>query len=408
MLRQLPERIRSLDWHEPGVTLGEVLAELPRLHGRLSRRGSGYDEHPHPRNCVLNLVAVTDGATRTAQIERAGGELAAHHPLRLLVLQLQPSQADRMDAWIHTEAHQTGDGMPTQYEMVRLHVSGRSARHPASLIEPLLVPDVPTFLWWAGSPPVEAEWFLQMLDAVDALVVDSASFERPFLATLELAQLAGRRSARPGVLDLQWGRLRPWRELLAQFFTPAERRAFLYGINGVGVDYFGEGRGNRIGAALMVGWLASALGWRLERAAAGPGGLVVAYFEAERGHPIEVDVRSIGARPTALALPAVTASAAGPQLPAVRDPGEGEVAAIRLDAAAGATTCALRLERDREHGSRVGIRIDIGAVDSLTSIRLVESPDDAALLHDMIPAGWRDPVYLSALAGAAELLRAFG
>ena len=35
------------------------------------------------------------------------------------------------------------------------------------------------------------------------------------------------------------------------------------GISEVGIDYAGEGRGNRIAAALLVGWLASALGWKL-------------------------------------------------------------------------------------------------------------------------------------------------
>ena len=387
MIRQHPERVRSLEWHEPGVTLGEVLAELTRLHVRLGRHDSGEpEEHPQPRNCVMNLVFVAPSTEEAIRVQEAGAELATHHPMRLLVLLLEPAHnRPRVDAWIRSEAHELPGGMPIQFETVRLRVTGSAAVEPASLVEPLLVPDVPTYLWWHGTPPIAEPAFRQVLELADALIVDSASFERPFVSTIELAELAESEAGRTGFFDLQWGRLRPWRETLAQFFTPAERRPLLAGINGVGIDYVGEGRGNRVGAALLSGWVAATLGWKLQRAAAGAGGVVEAFFTAPLGHPVEVAFRSVAAE----------------------DLHEGEVAAMRVEAAAQGRTCALAVERDLERRGRARLQVDLGESDSYSEWRPIESPTEAELLVEMIPVGRRDAIYVDALGRAAELLRAF-
>jgi glucose-6-phosphate dehydrogenase assembly protein OpcA len=386
MIRQHPDRVRSLDWHEPGVTLGEVLTELTRLHVRLGRHDAGDDEHPHPRNCVMNLVFIASTTDEAMRVQDAGAELSAHHPMRLLVLLLEPAHnATRVDAWIRSEAHELPGGMPIQFETVRLRVTGTSAEEPASLVEPLLVPDVPTYLWWHGTPPVADAPFRQVLQLVDSLIVDSASFERPFISTIELAELAVTEADHTGIFDLQWGRLRPWRETLAQFFTPADRRPYLGGINGLGIDYVGEGRGNRVGAALLTGWVSSMLHWTLRRAVAGQGGVVQAFFTAERGHPVEVSFRSVHAD----------------------DLREGEVAAVRVEAAALGRTCAFAIERDLEHRGRARIQIDLGELDSYSEWRPMETPTEAELLVEMIPGGRRDAVYVDALQEAGQLLRAF-
>ncbi len=368
------------------MTLGEVLAELTRLQAQLARsEATSAEEHSQARNCVMNLVAFASTEEEAEQVQEAAAHLSAHHPMRLVVLVLEPAHnISRLDAWIRSEAHELPDGMPIQCETVRLKVTGTAALEPVSLVEPLLVPDLPSYLWWHGTPPLAQASLRQVLDLVDALIVDSSSFERPFISTIELAELARAHADRIGLFDLQWGRLEPWRESVAQFFTPADRRPFLAGINGVGIDYVGEGRGNRVGAALLTGWLAATLRWTLQRAAAGQGGLVQSFFAAERGHPVEVSFRSI--------------PAAGLR--------EGEVAAIRVTAAAQGRTAALSLERDIEGQKRARLTIEIAELDSYSEWRPMESRGEAELLLQMIPTGRRDAIYLDALREAGDLLRA--
>lgn len=377
------ERIR-LEWEGSGVTLTDVLGQLTRLHSELGRRaGTEGDGHPHPRNCVMNLVAVVPDPAAARRVQEAGSALSELHPLRVLALEVEPAHhAERLDAWIAVEAHEVAGGRPIQAEVIRLHVKGSAAEHVAPLLEPLLVPDVPTFLWWLGTPPLGARWFEALLHAVDVLVVDSASFERPFLTTIELAARAERLQQGSAVADLQWARLESWRELVAQVFAPADRRPFLDGMSALGVDYTGEGRGNRVAAALLTGWVAARLGWRLLRAVGGAGGTVVAHFESGAGG-VEVRYRSVPAAGLA----------------------EGELSAVRLEASGRGTTFRATLERDRGPLSRVRTELAIGEAVPLEDWRPVDVPSEPQLLLAL--AGQpRDPVFPPALRQAAELLRA--
>jgi len=145
----------------------------------------------------------------------------------------------------------------------------------------------------------------------------------------------------------------------------------------------GEGRGNRVAAALLAGWLAEALGWKLQRAAAGSGGLVVAYYQS-RGHPVEVNFRSVSA----------------PDLV------DGELSAVRVEAAAGGRTAAIAIERDAKHPSRVRVVIESGESDRLEETRPMDPSSETELLIDLIGQK-RDAVYHGALAQCAALLRAF-
>lgn len=371
-------------WRQEGVTIAEVVAQLARLHSVVARSEAGDQEHPHPRSCVMNLVIVAEDGAGARFAAAAAAELSQRHPLRSVTLLARSGQAAaRIDAELTTTTSEALFGRHVQCENITLSVTGSGGRHVRSLVEPLLAPDVGTYLWWMGSPPFSSEGFLDALAVTDVLVVDSARFERPFLALLELAQVAGAVGERLGLADLHWSRLRGWRELLAQFFSPDDRRPFLHGINGVGVDYVGEGRGNRVAAALLAGWLASSLGWTLKRATAGSGGVVVAYFEAERKHPVELAFRSVPRQGLA----------------------EGEVAAVRVQSVARGRTCALGIEREPEEPGRVAVHVEIGehhGLDQVVAMPVAGEPD---LLIELLSGARYDAVYLRALAAAGQLLR---
>jgi len=353
-----PSRVRKRSWKGDDVTLADVLEHLNRLHSELAHHDAGPGDHPHPRNITLNLVVVTgDDAGMAAAADHIAETVASQHPLRAIVIHDDLSGRDRIDAEVDSHAAVLIVGAPVQREQILLNVSGEPGRHLPSLLEPLLAPDVPTYLWWLGTPPLGEVPIEQALEMVDVLVVDSAGFETPFTALLDLADLARTLPKEVGIADLAWERLRPWREALGQFFAPTERHGFLDGLNGVGIDYAGEGRGNRIGAVLMAGWLEATLHWKLRRAASGQGGIVVAYLDSPRQHPVEMAFRSIRAD----AMP-------------------GELEAIRLEGASGGRTFAVTMQRDSEKRTLADVKIDIGGVDSVRQVISLPKSDSGLLL----------------------------
>ncbi len=444
-----------LEWKGEGVTIAQVLDALTDFRNKFAQAQVPDDDHPHPRNTVMTLIAV---AATEAEEKRAISEstaIAVHHPSLVIVVRDQAEVKEgRIDASIAAPLVPAAGGadLPSHYELVTLHVA---------LVDPLLVSGMPTNIWWLGTPPFGSHELRDALQVADALVVDSARFARPYHSFLGLADTIAHAHKRLGMADLHWARLDPWRETIAQFFAPVARRSFLSGITSIGIDYTGQGRGNRIPSSVLIGWIASALGWKLQRATGGPGGVVSAQYEAEKWRVVDVAFRS------------------------VIKPGlvEGEISTVRIIGAAGGTTFKLEISRapersrraapdigplqfqplhatggDDEAGMELAQRraaqhremafqnrdslhhtatgdppgesvpprptvfvrerrradnsmvlltlIDIGGADTLRHVQRIESDDDASLLVELLALGAHDPVFARSLAAGAELMRA--
>ena len=188
----------------------------------------------------------------------------------------------------------SGDSGLVCFEQILARVRGDADERIASVVIPLLVPDLPVFLWWTGTPPHDTRRFDDLLALADRLIVDSADFARPDLTLPEIAALATTQGHRAfGITDLNWTRLTPWRELVAAFFDVAAWRPFLDQVIGVRVGFGVDMDGRDIHpsqALLLVGWLASRLGWHAREtlAPSETGGLL---FHMTRPDGTRIDVR---------------------------------------------------------------------------------------------------------------------
>jgi glucose-6-phosphate dehydrogenase assembly protein OpcA len=403
----------------------------------------------------MTLVAVADSDEEERHAERACRVITAEHPAQAIVIREHAEmKGAQIEAWITTEVVRPQTVLPFMCEIIKLHVRGILGEHLAALVDPLLVSGVPTYLWWLGTPPFEKHEFQDALRICDALVVDSANFSNPHHSFLGLANLMTSAHKRLGVGDLQWSRLRPWRESIAGFFSPADRRDYLKGINEIGVDYAGDGRGNRIGAALLIGWFTSSLGWKLQNAAAGGGGIVSARYEVDGWRPVTVHFRSVPKThlaPGELNAVRIAGSAAALtfRLTVERDPQRGrevlDMSMKPLLRPGGEDEAGLELasrraefhrknhavldtppigspaeevrpkhsvvftrERRRADSSQVLLTmIQIGEGRPLRHVQRIDSEEEFALLLDVLSGGTHDDVFVRSLMAAAELVRAF-
>lgn len=382
------------------MSVGDVLAALGHLRYQFARAEAGDDEHLHPRNCVMTLIGIAPTEAHEALAKRTTQEIGLQHPAQAIVIREDaPIRGRHLDAWITTDVRRPETACAVECELITLHVRGKAADHLGALIDPLLVSGVPTYLWWLGTPPFGRRELVDALRVSDGLVVDSAYFDEPYNAFRRMAGMLKVAHHRMGLADLQWARLRAWRESVAQFFTPLDRRQFLAGIAELGIDYAGEGRGNRVAAALMAGWMASALGWKLRRATAGTGGVVAAVYEAA-GRSIEVDFRSVPPEDRVEG-----------EVSAVRIAGMGEGTSFRLSVMhnpprrRSPQAAALDLERRRGDTTRVLLTmIEIGDTEPLRHVQQLEPEDETALLVELLSTGTHDEVYNRSLRAASELV----
>ena len=190
-------------------------------------------------NVMTHIAWVPEQWIEAAEDVLAG--LAERHPSRTIVLFPQ-SDADGLAGEVDVESFQAGQRTVCT-DTIRIRLGGTSAEHPASVIEPLLIPDLPVFLRWRGLPAFDSSPFQELLGVVDRLIVDST--EWPDLPT-PYAQLADSFD-RAAVSDIAWARTSRWRLMLASLWPG------IAGIERLKVT------GTTAQAHLLAGWLRSRL-----------------------------------------------------------------------------------------------------------------------------------------------------
>ncbi len=204
---------------------------------------------------TANLVAAVSSRAEAEAAADVIGEIIGRSPCRgLLLVFLPEAHASRLEVEISVIGEKPPFGeKQVCCEMIRLAASGASAQTLPTLVESLYVPDLPIVVWWPGSPPLTHESFRRLAKSADRVVIDSESFGRGGMR--ELAEfIEHSRKLRTAVSDLNWARLTPYRQLLAQFFDTAHGRERLEKIESVAIE------AHEAAGLLMAGWLISRLG----------------------------------------------------------------------------------------------------------------------------------------------------
>jgi glucose-6-phosphate dehydrogenase assembly protein OpcA len=238
-------------WSFEEVHPGEIDHELER------QRRSVDLGAPLVRASVNNLVVVTRSRAVGQQALGTVEALGPRAPSRCVVLIAQPPEGrPGVRAWARVAHRRPTGGPEVVWEEVVVQTNVHP-RHLSAVVLPLLLPELPVFTWWVGTPPFAEEVFDELTSVTDRLVVDSGAFDDPEADLRELARVAGR--GRPAVSDCAYGRLTPWRDLLAAPFGGPPLRDALDRIRWLRVDAVEPAAGLE-----LVGWFAGRLGWRLE------------------------------------------------------------------------------------------------------------------------------------------------
>ena len=256
-----------------GIDVGRIEKELAMMW-KPADEGSGSNaESGVTRACALNLLVYATAGEDRERIDDMLDLVNEQHPGRTLVLLADREAAEpKLEAYVSTRCRTLGgSGKQVCGEQVTIEASGKAVETVASAIAPLLVPDVPVFLWWKDIPHYEDKLFNRLTEMADRVVLDSSCFDHPQEDLQRLAQIIKEHPQFMTASDLNWGRLTAWRTLLASFWDVSDYRPYLDKIDRVRVEYDSpDFAPDEIApkALLVVGWLASRLGWKIEKTSA--------------------------------------------------------------------------------------------------------------------------------------------
>jgi glucose-6-phosphate dehydrogenase assembly protein OpcA len=235
-------------WSEQGTTPDAIEAALRNLLAERHSEDGGF----LPAR-VLNMVAFVESEYGGEIANRLRG-VGRYHASRLVVLSYDPHRT-RLDARASVAA--AGEAKPGELMLLRetviVELGDRHLDDLLTIADPLVVSDLPTLLWSPHGHPEAVEALLPLAQATLLDSVDDPVWH-------EAIDRANTLSDRLYVVDLAWLRSTPWRERIAATFDPPALRAELCEIASIAVRHHPD---STVAALLLIGWLASRLGWEL-------------------------------------------------------------------------------------------------------------------------------------------------
>ena len=337
-----------------GVIPVEVHAlgrELHRLWEATGEPAAG-ESSAVTRACTRNVVALCPDPGAAAGVSSLVAGVADRYPSRaFVVVHRADGPPERLEATLEAQCQVRNDGRHVCCEQINLAVGPLAGRRAASAIVPLLVPDLPVFVWSLGPPDWDNELLGRLLDVADRVLVDTRGASAPaaLLADLSLRERRDRWSP----ADFEWARLADWREAVATLLEEPAAGTGAGAVPRLARVSVRHGAAGTSAAALCAGWI-------LDR------------LEASGRPPADVDLAPSG-----------------------RD---GGIERIELGLEGGAVLVAERA------GGGDTVRLEAGE-GGVLPVRL---PCDRApterLLEDLLAAIAAEPLYERALAHAARLL----
>ena len=262
----------TASWTAPVLDAARVHRELDRLWKEWNEDRRGEEDaalHAYEgalmRASTLNLIVVVETLAEAEEIELVVGELIEFSPSRTVILVRNGRKAAGLHIRVSVHEHLQGRGRPAiQRESVTVAAKEGSDHILASVTTPLLVPELPGFLYLPRFLRAEGPLLQDLLRIADRLIVDSATATDPSRTLRSLANLTQDETG-PRLSDVVWTRLTAWRQLIAQFFDQGVTQPCLEALDDVEIvcgKWDGDGRCGLTAGLLMAGWLATRLGWR--------------------------------------------------------------------------------------------------------------------------------------------------
>lgn len=263
------------------ITVADLERDLRELWQDMARKAQTGDAYAVTRACVFNLVVYAPGERSDQEISQVTAEVTSRNPGRIIVLLSGSASGEELSAWVNAQCHvSAGRRSQVCCEQVMIRSAGSSIDRLSSFVLPLLLSDLPVFVWWRDDLNTDTALFQELAEVADRIVFDSSKMTRESLRLL--FRFIRENQQWTAFSDLSWSRLTLWRVAIAQLYDVASWRSALATLNRVELQVAAESS-HFMKSALLLGWLGSRLNWRpLSKAIKNQGGGYSWQFETPR------------------------------------------------------------------------------------------------------------------------------
>ena len=335
------------------------------------------------RACAFNLVLLTLEENAEQDCSDVIDQILVHHPGRAIIGLHLPKSEQALDAWVSARCHVQGSTKQVCSEQITVRSQGHPIEALTSVVLPLMIPDLPTFLWWRSNE-ADKPLLRRMLSCSQRLLIDSS--RQPFNNAFPAAiwSLVEETKGCVYLADVNWRRLNSWLRVIGNAFDgfplPME---YIFKVTGVSINYCGTekspGLPNQV--LLFVGWLASRLGWTAQSGTSDKSKTSFA-FKTKKGESIKTDIN-----------------------PVKHDLPEGSIASISCKFSDGKE---LLVTYDISKGAPLLVAQLKGSDDHQESEPTDTDSPEAVLMGKEVEVMTADPIFNESYAMAMQLLKLLG
>jgi len=222
------------------------------------------------RASMFNLLVYVQNRAEAAKLDQMLTDITAARPCRAILI---VADADASEESLTAEVTSrctlpTASTKQVCCEQVTITAGGTQTDEVPSAVAPLLLSDLPVYLWWHAIPRIEDKaLFRHLVDLSDRVVIDSANFRHQEADLARMATVLDETPRWTALSDLNWARLTAWRALLANFYDIANYRPQLDRLKSVTIRYSPDPEDAGViptRALILGGWLTSRLGWTVD------------------------------------------------------------------------------------------------------------------------------------------------
>lgn len=338
--------------------------------------------HAVTRASVLTLLAYVDSEADGVETLDLVSKIIHQNPCRAIVMIADPDgRPEGLTAAVSARSRPApGGGKQICCEEIVLRARGEAVHGLDSVVVPLTIPGLPVYLWWRAGHFSRPNYLRDIFHETDRLVFDSGLLDDPESGLKDLARFMDELSG-PNpvtVTDLNWSRLTPWREIIAQSFNSPEGLRRLHAVEEVKIEWSigsnGEGPARSARALLLATWLGGRLGWKPNAS-------------SRRAHGIREIFFDTGSKTARVELHRKSAAVEGAAFSVQIISGEQSPASFAF----------------QEVGNNIQARVEAAGQSSTERAILLPAMSEERLMHEEIRHSARDVIYEEALGVVAKL-----
>lgn len=213
------------------------------------------------KSYLFNLIVYSPNETRSLELKKILSRVTEKFPCRIILIEKNSDPAAneiKVKAWKEKLGK---PGFQLTSDVVNISVSDSQLSRIPFLILPNIVSDLPVYLIWGEDPTVSTKTLEALQSISTRLIFNTAWIDD--LQNFSARMVVLLKTLKIDSMDISWGLLSSWRDLLSKVFDSPEKMNDLQNCQKIKIAYRYEKPQDALSAIYLQGFIASRMGFEL-------------------------------------------------------------------------------------------------------------------------------------------------